>query len=279
MDGCLGKTSVDINLKTFEGRKQLLALIEEADVFIDGYRPAVMEHLGFGRDAVLGLVSSRDRGIIYCQENCYGWKGPWTIRPGWAQIADTVCGIGLAIGRFNGFDEAHIFPGPNADYLTGHAGAAAVLHALYLRGRRGGSYVAQCSLLVSNLHMQSYGVYTPEQQETLKRRNPDLIGHMRHYDEIVSHGRNRHVVRGFIADRGFDHAIKKRFFQTVPGDSWGLGDLDVVGLALSFQPEADKADKGMRTDWAVGPCPPGYHLAEWERKENKNFEPIVPEAE
>ncbi|KIV89139.1 hypothetical protein, variant 2 [Exophiala mesophila] len=117
LDGCIGKISVDINLKTFEGRKKLLELIKEADVFIDGYRPSVMEHLGFGRDAVLGLVADRDRGIIYCQENCYGWKGPWTIRPGWAQIADTLTGIGLAVGRFNGFDEAHIFPGPNADYL------------------------------------------------------------------------------------------------------------------------------------------------------------------
>lgn len=90
MDGCLGKTSIDINLKTFEGRKVLLDLIQDADVFIDGYRPSVLEHLGFGRDAVLGLSANRNRGIVYCQENCYGWKGPWTIRPGWAQIADTV---------------------------------------------------------------------------------------------------------------------------------------------------------------------------------------------
>lgn len=90
MDGCLGKTSVDINLKTFEGRKKLLELIQEADVFVDGYRPAVLEHLGFGRDAVLGLVANRKKGIVYCQENCYGWKGPWATRPGWAQIADAV---------------------------------------------------------------------------------------------------------------------------------------------------------------------------------------------
>lgn len=90
LDGCIGKISVDINLKTFEGRKKLMELIKDADVFIDGYRPSVLEHLGFGRDAVLGLVSGRERGIVYCQENCYGWKGPWKIRPGWAQIADTV---------------------------------------------------------------------------------------------------------------------------------------------------------------------------------------------
>jgi crotonobetainyl-CoA:carnitine CoA-transferase CaiB-like acyl-CoA transferase len=90
VDGCIGKISVDINLKTFEGRKQLMKLIEDADVFVDGFRPSVLEHLGFGRDAVLGLVSKREKGIIYCQENCYGWKGPWVTRPGWAQIADTV---------------------------------------------------------------------------------------------------------------------------------------------------------------------------------------------
>lgn len=90
IDGCTAKISVDLNLKTFEGRKKLMELIKDADIFVDGYRPSVLEHLGFGRDAVLGLCSKRTRGMIYVQENCYGWKGPWTIRPGWAQIADTV---------------------------------------------------------------------------------------------------------------------------------------------------------------------------------------------
>ncbi|KIW24044.1 uncharacterized protein PV07_09783 [Cladophialophora immunda] len=277
IDGCIGKTSVDIDLKTFDGRKKLLELIEDADVFIDGYRPAVMEHLGFGRDAVLGLVAKRDRGLVYCQENCYGWKGPWTTRPGWAQIADTVCGIGMDIGRFHGYDEPHIFPGPNADYLTGHAGAAGVLHGLYLRSRQGGSYVVQCSLVVSNMQMQSYGKYTEEQQVPLKARNKDLVGRIRHYDEIVSHGRNENVIRGFIANRGFENAIKKEYYQKVDGSMWGLGDLDLVKLALEFQACGSPADsEAMRTDWHIGPCPPGYHLPKWERKENENFEPIQP---
>lgn len=96
-DGCQGKISVDIDLKTFEGRKKLLELIGDADVFIDGYRPAVLEHLGFGKDAVLGLVSDRHKGIVYCQENCYGWKGPWSTRPGWAQISDSVSPIEPAL--------------------------------------------------------------------------------------------------------------------------------------------------------------------------------------
>ncbi|OAL45653.1 CoA-transferase family III [Pyrenochaeta sp. DS3sAY3a] len=274
MDGCLGKLSVDINLKTFEGRKKLLSLIQDADVFIDGYRPSVLEHLGFGRDAVLGLVANRDKGIVYCQENCYGWKGPWVIRPGWAQIADTICGIGIDMGRFHGFDEAHIFPGPNADYLTGHAGVAGVLHSLYLRARQGGSYVVQCSLLVSNLQMQSYGNYSEEQQSRLKERNKELVGSIRHYDEIVSHGKNLHAVKGFVADRSFEKAIKPEYFQQIDGSSWGLGPIDVVRLALQFK--GDGGGKGMKSDWAVGAYPPGFHEAAWERKDNVDFEPIVP---
>lgn len=277
IDGCIGKTSVDVNLKTFAGRKQFLELIEDADVFIDGYRPAVLEHLGFGRDAVMGLVAGRDRGIVYCQENCYGWKGPWTIRPGWAQIADTVSGIGFAIGRFHGFDEPHIFPGPNADYLTGHAGAAAVLHGLYLRKRHGGSYIAQCSLLVSNLHMQSYGMYNAEQQEALKARNKDLVGKPRHYDEIVALSAKRLMVDGFIADRNFESAFKKEYYQTVAGNMWGFGDLKIVKFALKFSSDGGKGDGvGIRTDWTIGPCPPGYHLPQWTRQENDAFEHIIP---
>lgn len=104
VDGCIGKLCIDINLKTFEGRKTLMKLIEDADVFIDGYRPAVLEHLGFGRDAVLGLVGGREKGIVYCQENCYGWKGPWMTRPGWAQIADTV-----RFSSFSFYDSSNMF--------------------------------------------------------------------------------------------------------------------------------------------------------------------------
>ena len=275
IDGCIGKTSVDLNLKTFEGRQALLRLIEDADVFIDGYRPGALEHLGLGRDAVLGLVAKRGKGIVYCQENCYGWKGPWSGRAGWAQIADAVCGVSMEVGRFNGYEnEAQIFPGPNVDYLTGHAGAAGVLHALYSRSRQGGSYVVQCSLLVSDLHMQAYGTYTEEQLQVLKSRNKDLIGHHRHHDEVTSHHRSKYVIRGFVADREPECVLKSRYYQTIDGVSWGLGKLDVVRSALKFNGRRGEAGTGMRTDFPVGTRPPGYHLPQWRREVNPDFEPI-----
>ena len=134
--------------------------------------------------------------------------------------------------------------------------------------------------------MASYGLYPPALQAAIKARNPELIGHMRHFDEIVSHGKNRHVVRGFMADRGLDGVVKGKYYQAVDGGCWGLGEMQVVRLALDFRAggkeEEDGATgtsggggEGMRTDWVVGASPPGFHLPEWERKMNPAFEPIV----
>jgi hypothetical protein len=86
-----GKWNCSIDLKTEIGKEQLRSLIREADVVLDGYRPGVMEKLGFGREAVLELVKDRPFGLIYARENCYGWQGPWKDRSGWQQISDAVC--------------------------------------------------------------------------------------------------------------------------------------------------------------------------------------------
>jgi hypothetical protein len=125
--------------------------------------------------------------------------------------------------------------------------------------------------------MQSYGKYSEDQLAKLKARNKDLIGSVRHYDEIVSHGKKQFPIRAFIADRDFDKALKKEYFQTTDGSMWGLADLDMVTLALKFKEEGNHGSgEGMRTDFIVGACPPGYHLPEWERMENKDFQPISP---
>jgi hypothetical protein len=85
-----GKWNCYLDLKSPEGKQRLRELIYEADVVLDGYRPGVMERLGFGREAVLDLVKDRPYGLVYARENCYGWHGPWQYRSGWQQISDAV---------------------------------------------------------------------------------------------------------------------------------------------------------------------------------------------
>ncbi len=85
-----GKWNCSIDLRKPEDREKLRALILEADVVVQGYRPGVLDKYGFAQDDIIQLCKSRPRGIIYARENCYGWYGPWSSRSGWQQIADAV---------------------------------------------------------------------------------------------------------------------------------------------------------------------------------------------
>ncbi|MGH3517396.1 MAG: CoA transferase [Haloechinothrix sp.] len=46
-----GRRRVNANLKTEEGLATLKALVEHADVLLEGYRPGVAERLGIGPDS------------------------------------------------------------------------------------------------------------------------------------------------------------------------------------------------------------------------------------
>lgn len=85
-----GKWNCALDLKNDADKEKLRALIREADVVVDAYRPGVMERLGFGRRAIFDLVKDRSYGIVLVRENCYGWHGPWSHRSGWQQISDAV---------------------------------------------------------------------------------------------------------------------------------------------------------------------------------------------
>src|SRR2546427_4340850 len=83
------KKSLSLNLKTAEGRRVLWKLIERADVFIENFRPGVLEKLGFGYEAV-AKVQSR---LIYCSISGFGHTGPYRDRPGYDVIAQGESGI------------------------------------------------------------------------------------------------------------------------------------------------------------------------------------------
>ncbi|PVI02687.1 CoA-transferase family III [Periconia macrospinosa] len=155
-----GKWNCSLHLKEAGDREKLKALIHDADVVVDGYRPGVMERFGFGREAIFEIVSTRDRGIIHVRENCYGWYGPWAHRSGWQGISDACCGVSLAYGQAMGLNEAVTPPFPNSDHCTGAIGSTAILHALARRGEEGGSYGVDLALnYYSQWLVRSCGVY------------------------------------------------------------------------------------------------------------------------
>src|SRR2546426_12413970 len=73
------KKSLSLNLKTAEGQRVLWKLIERGDVFIENFRPGVLEKLGFGYEAVAKV----NRRLIYCSISGFGHTGPYRDRPGY----------------------------------------------------------------------------------------------------------------------------------------------------------------------------------------------------
>ncbi|MDQ1007121.1 alpha-methylacyl-CoA racemase [Streptomyces sp. V4I23] len=72
------KRSVLIDLKAEDGPGQVLALVERADVLIEGYRPGVAERLGVGPDVCL----ARNPRLVYGRMTGWGQDGPLAHRAG-----------------------------------------------------------------------------------------------------------------------------------------------------------------------------------------------------
>jgi alpha-methylacyl-CoA racemase len=73
-----GKRSVSTDLKTPEGRATVLELAAHADVFIEPFRPGVVERLGVGPEDCLE-VNAR---LVYGRMTGWGQSGPYADRAG-----------------------------------------------------------------------------------------------------------------------------------------------------------------------------------------------------
>jgi hypothetical protein len=176
LDGQLGKRDTNLDLKTFEGKAAFEHLLADADVVVDGYRPGVLENLGFGSLRLQKVASRRGKGIIYCRENCYGWSGEWSGRAGYQQISDCVTGASWEQGKFLGLSEPVVPLLPNSDYQTGLVGAIAVMQALMQRADVGGSYGVFVSLnQFNNWYLRSVGLHSQVSQAAIQAAYPEFL--------------------------------------------------------------------------------------------------------
>jgi crotonobetainyl-CoA:carnitine CoA-transferase CaiB-like acyl-CoA transferase len=131
-----GKRSVALDLKSVRGREALWALIEKADVFVEGFRPGVVARLGFDYAA----VAARNPRIVYCSVSAFGQSGELAHHPAHDIAVQAMAGF-MSVN--DGPDGAPVVPGaPSADMAAGLTGLAAVLMALLARERTGrGDYV------------------------------------------------------------------------------------------------------------------------------------------
>ncbi|MFP6807662.1 MAG: CoA transferase [Pseudomonadales bacterium] len=141
-----GKRSSYLDFGIAADREKLVALIKEADVFSQGYRPGVMARHGLSPEELAEIRP----GIICTSMNCYGYDGPFADRAGWEQLAQTVTGI----AHEQGGERPRLLPAAACDYMTGYLAAYGTLLAMGLRARIGGSYHVKASLCQSGMLLQ-----------------------------------------------------------------------------------------------------------------------------
>ncbi|MFT4127230.1 MAG: CaiB/BaiF CoA-transferase family protein [Gordonia sp. (in: high G+C Gram-positive bacteria)] len=90
-----GRRVVEANLKDPADRATILRLIGKADVLIEGFRPGVMERLGFGPDEVAAV----NPGLVYGRMTGWGQDGPRADRAGHDINYLSLTGLLHAIGR------------------------------------------------------------------------------------------------------------------------------------------------------------------------------------
>ena len=184
------KQSIQLNLKTEEGRAIALDLAASCDVMIEAFRPGVAARLGVGYEA----VRARHPGIVYCSMSAWGQDGPYVHRPAHDLTCEAVAGV-LSINL--GPDKRPAIPGvAGADMLSSMMSLSAILMALLRRKDTGqGDYVdvAMADSLIAAL-ANNMGTTFAE------KRPPDVdheraLGGYAMYD-IYETSDGRHVVLG-----------------------------------------------------------------------------------
>lgn len=136
------KKSICLDLKTTQGKVDFLAMVENADVVVESFRPGVMERLGLDYEKLKHV----NRGIVYCAITGYGQTGPYAKKPGHDINYLSYAGLLHLMGEKNG---KPIIPATQIADIGGGALPATVgiLLALLERERSGEGQFVDISMM------------------------------------------------------------------------------------------------------------------------------------
>jgi alpha-methylacyl-CoA racemase len=124
------KTVVKLDLKSETGRRMFSQMVVHADVMLEGYRPGVLDRLGFGAARVAEL----NPRLVTCSLSGYGGTGPFAKRAGHDVTYLAASGLLSVSGPAE--RPVMTFP-PLADHAGAMLAVNAILAALLRRGRTG----------------------------------------------------------------------------------------------------------------------------------------------
>ena len=123
------KMSAALDLRNPAAKAALLALVEQADVFIESFRPGTLEKMGLAPDALL----ARNPRLIVVRVSGFGQTGPYAELPGFGTLVEAMSGLAARTGFPD--REPLLPPLALADMIAGLTGAMATVTALLARDR------------------------------------------------------------------------------------------------------------------------------------------------
>jgi crotonobetainyl-CoA:carnitine CoA-transferase CaiB-like acyl-CoA transferase len=138
------KRSVSIDVKSDEGREALLKLVATADVFIQNFRPGVVERLGISEPELRAVRPD----LIYVSMSGWGENGPFAHKPVYDPIIQALSGLATVQGGSDA-ERPRLIRTILPDKLTGVTAAQAVTAALAGRAKTGEGQHVKVSMLDS----------------------------------------------------------------------------------------------------------------------------------
>jgi len=127
------KRTVTLNLSKPEGQSLMEKLVTSADVLIENFRPGTLERWNLAPEHLLDI----NPGLVIARITGFGQFGPYSNRPGFGTLAESMSGFAQITGEPDG--PPTLPPFGLADGITAQAAANAILMALYYRDARGGT--------------------------------------------------------------------------------------------------------------------------------------------
>jgi formyl-CoA transferase len=139
------KKSVGLDLRTPEGQAIAKALIAQADVLIENFRPGAMEKWGLSYEA----LSAENPKLVMARVSGFGQTGPYAARAGYGLIGEAMGGLRYVTGEA---DRAPARAGISiGDSLAAMHAVMGITMALHERTRSGRGQVIDAALYESVL--------------------------------------------------------------------------------------------------------------------------------
>jgi crotonobetainyl-CoA:carnitine CoA-transferase CaiB-like acyl-CoA transferase len=139
------KRSISLDLKSAEDKKLFHNVIQNADVYIQNFRPGAAARLGAGYEE----LAKENPRLVYCSISGFGPTAPYAARPSYDSVTQALSGfLGVAIDP-----KAPRLLGPAlADAITGVYAALGTLAALVERGSTGRGRLLEVSMIEAMMH-------------------------------------------------------------------------------------------------------------------------------